>query len=143
MNQTTIPEQELRARNIHRLHISLRRPLDAVLVIGRVGHYSDAEIAQAIRAWMGERGLPEPEPLEPPTAVLVEYCSHQCPDADLRCQLATIDAPQTHTHMATDADGRSWAWLGLPGYGTFEVRGPVDAQRRGRQVIRQGDRTRS
>lgn len=128
----TISEQELRARNIHRLHITLRGPLDAVLVIGRVGHYSDAEIAQAIRAWMAERRLPELEPA-PPAPVLVEFCSHQCPDADLRCQLVAIDEPDTHTHMATDGDGRSWAWLDVPGYGTFEVRGPVDAQRQGRR----------
>src|SRR5947209_11122617 len=119
MNQTTIPEQELRARNIHRLHSTLRRPLDAVLVIGRVGQYSDAEIAQAIRAWMGERGLAEIKPpVLPELPKPYEYCAHECPDADLRCQLVKVDEP--HTHMATDGDGRSWAWLGVPGYGTFE-----------------------
>ena len=133
MNQTTIPEQEIRARNIHKLHINLRRPLDAVLTIGRVGQYSDAEITAAIEAWMVERGLKELPP-EPPLPVLVEYCSRQCPDVDLRCQRVTASEP--HTHMATDADGRSWAWL-EDSPGVFEVRGPIDADRRGRKIRRQ------
>src|SRR5947209_19691900 len=103
MNQTTIPEQELRARNIHRLHSTLRRPLDAVLVIVRVGQYSDAEIAQAIRAWMGERGLAEIKPPALPELPKPdEYCAHECPSADPRCQLVKVHEPPTHMPPAGD-----------------------------------------
>ena len=110
---------------IEYLETALGMMLDAGKAIqdGWAGDLSDAMANLASAMEVGESTLKaggddDAPPVAQTKVVVFATCEHQCPDGDLRCTRAP-HPPETH--MATDADGRTYRWGDAP-LSTFEVR---------------------